>query len=201
MTDIIRGGADQRGVGNTAHLHGVIGDKAVAALEKLQRCFTFADAGITGEQYALAVNLHQNAVDSGAGRQLQTQLGIELCRHMGGIFRRLEKRNGVLPCQLQKKRAEGKFLRDNDRLRAAGQKALQTAAQRFRRKGLQVGKLGASDHIDPCRNKALKKTGKGKTGAHQLSMADQNLLLGLRVIQHLQVQIPNELFQCYGVLM
>ena len=120
---------------------------------------------------------------------------------MGGIFRRLEKRNAVLPCQLQKKRTEGKFLRNNNCLGAAGQKALQAAAQCFRRKGLQIGKLGATDHIDPRRNKALKKAGKGKTGAHQLGMTDQNLLLGLRVIQHLQVQIPNELFQCYGVLM
>ena len=38
------------------HLHGVIGDKPVAALEKLQGGFAFAHAGIAGEQHALTVD-------------------------------------------------------------------------------------------------------------------------------------------------
>ena len=200
MADVIRGGADQGGIGDPADLHGVIGDEAVAALEQLQGGLTFADAGIPGKQHTLAVDLHQNAVDGGTGRQLQTQLGIELGGHMGGIFRGLHQRHAVLFRQLQKEGAEGEILSDDDGLGAAGKEALQALPQQVGRQSFQIGQLGTADHIDAGRDKALEEPGEGQARAHQLGVADQDLLLGFGIIEDLQVQVLDELFKRDGIL-
>ena len=120
---------------------------------------------------------------------------------MGGIFRGLQKRHAVLFRQLHKKAAEGILLRGDDRLGAAGKELLQAAAQLLLRKGLQVGQLGAADHIDAGGHKALEKAGEGKAGAHQLGVADEDLLIGLRVVHDFQVQVADQFFQRDGVLM
>ena len=56
------------------------------------------------------------------------------------------------------------------------------------------------DHIDAGRDKALEEPGEGQARAHQLGVADQDLLLGFGIIEDLQVQVLDELFKRDGIL-
>ena len=65
--------------------------------------------------------------------------------------------------------------------------------QQVGRQGFQIGQLGTADHIDAGRDKALEEPGEGQARAHQLGVADRDLLLGFGIIEDLQVQVLDEL--------
>ena len=56
------GAADEGMTADTANLHRIVGDQAVAALNELQRRLALADAAVAHEQDAFAVDLDQHAV-------------------------------------------------------------------------------------------------------------------------------------------
>ena len=77
---------NEPGVRNAADVNDVVSDQTVAARDKLQRRLRLADAGITGNKQACAVNIDQYAVTGLTGRQLLRQIVDELYLALGGLL-------------------------------------------------------------------------------------------------------------------
>ena len=84
----LRSGADEGIVGHLADLHHVVRYQTVAPLYKLQSGLGLTYAGVAHDQDALAVNIHQNAVDADAGSQLHLEPADHLTGKVrGGLLR------------------------------------------------------------------------------------------------------------------
>ena len=75
IADQGRGTAHQGGGADPLDFHGIVGDEPVATLDQLHGGLALANAALAGQQHALAVNLHQNAVAGDPGSQLPGQVG------------------------------------------------------------------------------------------------------------------------------
>ena len=57
-------------VGYLAYLNGIIGNKTVTALDKLNGGFTFTDTAVSRDEYTLTVNLNKNTVSCDLRREV-----------------------------------------------------------------------------------------------------------------------------------
>ncbi len=74
MADIFRCAAHDRSVGYPTQLHRVVRNQAMAALDKFDSRFAFANAAFAQDQDALAVHLDENTVTCNARRYLDTEV-------------------------------------------------------------------------------------------------------------------------------
>ena len=86
MLGDIRRGSDQRIVADLADLHHVVGNQAVPPLDQLQGRLRLTDAALARDQDALAVYVHQHAMDGNARRQPDVQPADGLSHKGGGRF-------------------------------------------------------------------------------------------------------------------
>ena len=73
MSGNIRRGANQCLVADLLDLHYIIRHQTVSAVHQLQRHLALADTALAGDQHTLAIDIHKDAVDADAGRQLHLQ--------------------------------------------------------------------------------------------------------------------------------
>ena len=73
ITDQFGRGTHQRLVGHPLDVHSVIGHQPVSALEQLHSGLALANAAVAFQQDALAIDLHQHAVDGAEFAQMDVQ--------------------------------------------------------------------------------------------------------------------------------
>ncbi len=96
-------GAHQRFLAHTTDFHRVVGHQTMPSLNQLQRRLGFTDAALPRNQNALAVNIHQHAVNGDAGRQPYIQPFDNFGGKGGGGLLCFQKGNFIFHCNLLEK--------------------------------------------------------------------------------------------------
>jgi len=73
VADQVRAAARQAPLRAARHLHHVVGDEAVPAQDEVQGHLALSDAALSGNEYADAEDVHENAVQRGPGRERRLQ--------------------------------------------------------------------------------------------------------------------------------
>ena len=156
MSRDLRGRADELCLVDPADLHHIIGNQTVAPLDEFQRRLALTDTALTHDKDALAVYVHQHAVNGNTRRQLDAQPVDDLCHHGRGLLIGVKYRTAKLHGQLQEFRIRACQAAE-DRTRNFIRKILPVDLDlTLQRHVLQIGILHISHHLHSFLIKMLK---------------------------------------------
>ena len=117
-------------------LYGIVGDKTVSALEKLDRGLALTYSRITEEKNTLAVNLDENAVASNSRTKLKVKKRDKRGHKLGGALACAKKRNLILGREGNRLGLNLNRARNYNSCRCGAEEILKTSL------ALLLGKLG-----------------------------------------------------------
>ena len=102
----------------------IIADEAVSAADQLESCLRLADAALTHDQHALAVDIDKNAVDGNARREFNAQPADDLRHKTARRALRDERRHSVFSGNIEHLLGRLRQRRENDAWDSAGNEPL-----------------------------------------------------------------------------
>ena len=200
MADVGGFRAEDLAVGDPAQLNSIVGNQTVTALDQLNGGLTLADAGITEDQDALAVDLHKHAVTGDAGCQLGVQRRDELAHQGGGHLGRHQNRHTVLFAVLHHLRQRLHAAAQHHGGRLEGEKLFQMGVAQGSGQFIQIGHLGQADDLDALAVEIFIVTGQQDARAVHLRCRDLDLFQLTGGVGDRQVGFLSQLCQGNGEL-
>ena len=200
MADVLRGRAHDLAVRDLAQLHSIVGHKAVAALDQLDRQLALADAAVAQDQDPFTIHLHQHAVAGDAGGQLQVQHTDEAAHQGAGRFVGAQQRHAVLFGQLLHLREGSQFFAaaDDNSRRLLTEQLVQRFVALFRRKAGQEVHLGQTHDLQPQFIKVIVIARQEQTRTVDFRDLDADVFEVLRSVDHIHADLFGQLLERNG---
>ena len=141
----------------------VVRDKPMTALDKFNCGFALSDAGITEDEYSLAVDLDKHAVPRYHGSKLEIQERDHRRHKITCRLRRAEKRDFEVSCEFKLDLARSVAVRIDQAYGRAAQKIRKRFSAFLFGERTQVVKLRTSDSLHALRFKVIEKSRKLKS--------------------------------------
>ena len=190
IADQLRRAADQGMAAHPADLYRVVGDEAMAALDKLQGRLALADAAVAHEQHTLAVDLHQHAVHRHARGQVFLQGMDQIRLKFRGILIRDENTAVILPCHLDTFGEGGYAVADHEGRNIVLHEALEGAAAFLGREAVKIGALDPADDLDAAGVEVIVKAGELQSRAVHIRGGHQGVLIIGGQMQRRDAAVP-----------
>ena len=199
VADQLRRGANQIIPVDALDVHRVVGDEPVAPLDQLQGRLALADAAVTHQQHALAVNLHQHAVGGDAGGQMGAQGGDQVGLKLRGVAGG-EKHIAVILLRHFQTFGEGLGpVTDHQGADVILHELLKGLAPVLRGKRIQICTFHPSYYLYAVGVKVIIKAGELHGRAVHVGGLDEDGLVILGGVQRLELMLLYQGLQLYGI--
>ena len=198
MADDLRRSTDESLVGYALDLDRVVRDQAMTALDQLDRGLRLADARVTEQQNALAVDLNENAVERDARRKLHAQGRNEGIDGRGGEIVRAQDGHAVLLRRRDALREQLDVARDEQHRDARFKQPVEAGAPLLRLHLFHIARFDLAHHLNAVGVKIIKKAGKLKTGTVYVVLCDFDLFKALRAVYYLKIKFVDQVSQAYA---
>ena len=176
MLGDVRRGADQRIVADLSDLHHIVGNQAVSSLDQLQGRLRFSDAALARDQDALAVYVHQHAVNGDARRQPDVQPADGFGHEGGGGLLGHQDGNLLLNGDLTEERIRLKLPAVYHAGHGIGEKLIVDLQLPFLGHGFHIRVFHKADDLQPRRLMVFKIAGKLQRRSVEIRLCDPDSL-------------------------
>ena len=199
MADELGSAAHQLMGGHPLDLHRVIGDEPVPALDEFDCRLTLAHAGLTHDEHALAVDLHQHAVAGDPGGEVGPQGHNERPHKRRGGLLRAENGAVIFLRHLHALRERRHSPGNDESGDILGQELFKDPPALLPRQAVQVGVFHLAQHLDALGIEIVKKADQLKAGPVYILCADETFFISAALPQDLQIKVLDQLGQFHAV--